>query len=58
MQTKGFTLEQMSAVFGDAVVDMQGNIEKAEDFMHERHSIEQVHEVLPRHIREQDHKSG
>ncbi|KAJ9637394.1 hypothetical protein H2204_004818 [Knufia peltigerae] len=40
--TKGFTLEQMAAIFGDAVVDMEGHIEKAEDFMLERHSIDQI----------------
>ncbi|KAK5058471.1 hypothetical protein LTR69_006876 [Exophiala sideris] len=40
--TKGFTLEQMSAVFGDAVVDMHGNVEKAEDFMKEDHDVDHM----------------
>jgi hypothetical protein len=33
-------LEQMSAVFGDDVVDMYGNIESAKDFINEDHNIE------------------
>jgi hypothetical protein len=39
-KTKGFTLEQMSAVFGDDVVDMYGNIENAKDFINGDHNIE------------------
>ncbi|KAJ9608743.1 hypothetical protein H2200_006514 [Cladophialophora chaetospira] len=38
--TKGFTLEQMSAVFGDPVVDMYGKIEKGEDFVRHHQRIE------------------
>ena len=34
-QTKGFTLEQMSAVFGDVVVDTEGNTHDASDFVKE-----------------------
>jgi hypothetical protein len=30
----------MSAVFGDDVVDMYGNIENAKDFINEDHNIE------------------
>jgi hypothetical protein len=30
----------MSAVFGDDVVDMYGNIESAKDFINEDHNIE------------------
>ena len=30
----------MSAVFGDSVVDMYGNIESAKDFVNEDHNIE------------------
>jgi len=40
LKTKGFTLEQMSAVFGDDVVDMYGNIENAKNFINEDHNIE------------------
>jgi hypothetical protein len=32
----------MAAVFGDPVVDMHGNIEKAADFINEDHDIEHV----------------
>jgi hypothetical protein len=32
----------MAAVFGEAVVDMDGHIEKAQDFMKERHSIDHI----------------
>lgn len=39
-QTKGFTLEQMSAVFGDVVVDMDGNTEKASEFIKEHHEAD------------------
>ncbi|KAK4501065.1 hypothetical protein PRZ48_006871 [Zasmidium cellare] len=38
--TKGFTLEQMSAVFGDVVVDMDGNAEDPSDFLKENHEAD------------------
>jgi hypothetical protein len=31
-QTKGYTLEQMGAAFGDDVVDDQGHLERAEEY--------------------------
>lgn len=43
MQTKGFTLEQMSAVFGDEVVDMSGTVEVASDFIKTHHEVDSLH---------------
>lgn len=42
IQTKGFTLEQMSAVFGDAVVDMHGTVEKASEFLKARPEVDNL----------------
>lgn len=39
-QTKGFTLEQMSAVFGDVVVDMDGTTKDASDFTKTHHDAD------------------
>ncbi|KAF7186641.1 MFS glucose transporter mfs1 [Pseudocercospora fuligena] len=38
--TKGFTLEQMSAVFGDVVVDMDGTTKDASDFTKTHHDAD------------------
>ena len=44
-ETKGFTLEQVSALFGDEVVDMHGEVEKSTDFLKERHDMDKRVEV-------------
>ncbi|OAL28312.1 hypothetical protein AYO22_03018 [Fonsecaea multimorphosa] len=41
-ETKGFTLEQIAAVFGDDVVDMQGRVEHGQDFVKEHEDLEHV----------------
>lgn len=33
----------MSALFGDAVVDMTGHVEGAADFIKERHNVDSLH---------------
>jgi hypothetical protein len=44
-QTKGFTLEQVSALFGDEVVDMHGEVEKSAAFLKRHHDVDKLEEV-------------
>ena len=38
-------MEQVSALFGDEVVDMHGEVEKSTDFLKERHDMDKRVEV-------------
>ena len=46
-QTKGFTLEQIAAVFGDEVVNTDGNVEPGEVFVKEHEKIDHVEHSEP-----------